>query len=266
MPTSTLEDVVRHERVYAILLSIFVVILVLTNIIGVKLFLAFPYSMSTACFGAACTLTSGIITYPITFLITDTVSELYGRKRADFMVFIGFAMSLVMVLLVQAVLALPGSPAWVNKDLGYTDVAGMQTAFESVFTLPGTLVFGSMTAYLCAQLLDNRMFHFWRRKTKGRHLWLRNNASTMVSQAADTVIVNTIFLKFGLGSSTLPKYLFSGLCLVYLFLYRHQPLDKPIHLQNLYVFLHQNQMGKFLLNDEFQIHFLTNQKHNHHLF
>ena len=199
MSNTALDDVVRHERVYAILLSIFVVILVLTNIIGVKLFLAFPHSMSTACFGAACTLTSGIITYPITFLITDTVSELYGRKRADFMVFIGFAMSLVMVLLVQAVLALPGSPAWVNKDLGYTDVAGMQTAFESVFTLPGTLVFGSMTAYLCAQLLDNRMFHFWRRKTKGKHLWLRNNASTMVSQAADTVIVNSIFLGFGLG-------------------------------------------------------------------
>ena len=115
------------------------------------------------------------------------------------MVFIGFAMSIVMVVLVQAVLALPGSPAWVNKDLGYTDVAGMQNAFESVFTLPGTLVFGSMTAYLCAQLLDNRMFHYRRRRTKGRHLWLRNNASTMVSQAADTVIVNTIFLKFGLG-------------------------------------------------------------------
>ena len=199
MTNTTLDDVVRHERVYAILLSVFVVILVLTNIIGVKLFHAFPNSMSTACFGAACTLTSGIITYPITFLITDTVSELYGRKRADFMVFVGFAMSLVMVLLVQAVLALPGSPAWVNKDLGYTDVAGMQTAFESVFTLPGTLVFGSMTAYLCAQLLDNRMFHFWRRKTKGKHLWLRNNASTMVSQAADTVIVNSIFLGFGLG-------------------------------------------------------------------
>ena len=199
MTDTSVRDVVRHERVYAILLSVFVVILVLTNIIGVKLFLAFPSVLGTACFGAACTLTSGIITYPITFLITDTVSELYGRKRADFMVFVGFAMSIVMVVLVQAVLALPGSPAWVNKDLGYTDVAGMQNAFESVFTLPGTLVFGSMTAYLCAQLLDNRMFHYWRRRTKGRHLWLRNNASTMVSQAADTVIVNTIFLKFGLG-------------------------------------------------------------------
>ena len=197
MRPTDIGEVVRHERVYAILLSVFVVILVLTNIIGVKLFTAFPNSLETACFGGACTLTSGIVTYPLTFLITDTVSELYGRKRADFMVFVGFAMSLVMVVLVQLVIALPGSPVWVNKDLGFSDVASMQTAFESVFTLPGTLVLGSMTAYLCAQLLDNRMFHFWKARTKGKHLWLRNNASTMVSQAADTVIVNSIFLGYG---------------------------------------------------------------------
>ncbi len=226
MNEAGISEVVRHERVYAILLSVFVVILVLTNIIGVKLFIAFPNLLGSACFGGACTLTSGIITYPLTFLITDTVSELYGRKRADFMVFVGFAMSLVMVVLVQIVLALPGSPAWVNQSLGYTDVAGMQNAFESVFTLPGTLVFGSMTAYLCAQLLDNRMFHFWKAKTKGKHLWLRNNASTMVSQAADTLIVNAIFLGYGLG---LPWPVVGQIMLaVYLFKLLIAAVDTPL--------------------------------------
>ena len=75
----------------------------------------------------------------------------------------------------------------------------MQRAFESVFTLPGVLIFGSMTAYLVAQLMDVSLFHFWKRLTRGRHLWLRNNASTMVSQLVDTIIVNSIFLGFGLG-------------------------------------------------------------------
>jgi uncharacterized integral membrane protein (TIGR00697 family) len=75
----------------------------------------------------------------------------------------------------------------------------MQKAFESVFTLPGVLIFGSMTAYLAAQLLDVRLFHFWKRVTRGRHLWLRNNASTMISQLVDTIIVNSIFLGVGLG-------------------------------------------------------------------
>ncbi|HAA91079.1 MAG TPA: hypothetical protein DCS82_11050 [Rhodospirillaceae bacterium] len=75
----------------------------------------------------------------------------------------------------------------------------MQTAYESVFTLPGVLIAASMTAYMAAQLLDVRLFHFWKRITEGRHLWLRNNASTMVSQLVDTIIVNSIFLKWGLG-------------------------------------------------------------------
>jgi hypothetical protein len=104
-----------------------------------------------------------------------------------------------MLVVVQIVVALPGSPHWVNEGLGFDTPAAMQTAFESVFTLPGTLVLGSMSAYLVAQLLDNKLFHLLRRRTEGRHLWLRNNGSTMVSQAADTVIVNSIFLGWGLG-------------------------------------------------------------------
>ena len=85
-----------------------------------------------------------------------------------------------------------------SKSSGYESVEGMQQAWESVFTLPGILIFASMTAYLVAQLMDNRLFHFWRRVTKGKHLWLRNNGSTWISQFFDTVIVNSIFLGFGL--------------------------------------------------------------------
>ena len=88
-----------------------------------------------------------------------------------------------------------------NRDLGFTDVAGMQRAFETVFTLPGVLVAASMSAYLTAQLLDNRLFHLWRRLTKGKHLWLRNNGSTVLSQFVDTVLVNSIFLGWGMGLS-----------------------------------------------------------------
>jgi len=115
------------------------------------------------------------------------------------MVILGFFASLLMLLIVQFVVALNGSPVWINQTLGYTTVPEMQTAFESVFTLPGTLVVGSMSAYLVAQLLDVRLYHFWRKKTAGKHLWLRNNGSTWVSQFVDTIIVNSIFLGFGLG-------------------------------------------------------------------
>ncbi len=189
----------RSAAVFSVLMAAFVVVLVLTNIIGVKLFLAFPESMPNGLFGEAITLTTGLITYPITFLLTDVVCEVYGRRKANLMVITGFVMSLLMLVLVQISVVLPGSPAWPAGSPDYGTVGEMQAAFESVFTLPSVLVFGSMSAYLAAQLLDVRLFHFWKRVTNGRHLWLRNNASTMVSQLVDTIIVNSIFLGFGLG-------------------------------------------------------------------
>lgn len=189
----------KSATVFAVLMAAFVVVLVLTNIIGVKLFLAFPETLPKGIFGEAITLTTGLITYPITFLLTDIVCEVFGRKRANLMVVTGFVMSLVSLVLIHIALVLPGSPAWPLGNAGYETIAEMQKAFESVFTLPGILIFGSMTAYLVAQLLDVRMFHFWKRVTDGKHLWLRNNASTIVSQLVDTIIVNSIFLGFGLG-------------------------------------------------------------------
>ncbi|MEL0114262.1 MAG: queuosine precursor transporter [Rickettsiales bacterium] len=189
----------KAETAFSVLMAGFVVVLVLTNIIGVKLFLAFPELLPNGLFGEPITLTTGILTYPVTFLLTDIVCEVYGQKRANLMVITGFVMSLMSLVLVQIALAVPGSPVWPTGHPSYETVEAMQTAFDSVFTLPGILVFASMSAYLVAQLMDVRLFHFWKRVTHGRHLWLRNNASTMVSQFVDTIIVNSIFLGFGLG-------------------------------------------------------------------
>ncbi len=183
----------RFERVYLVLASAFVVVLVLTNIIGIKLFAA-PHDP------ASFALTTGIITYPLTFVITDLVSEIYGKKRADFMVLIGFAMSLLMLVIVQIAIRVPAHPYWVPGEGGFYDsVEGYQTAFESVFSLGPVLVIGSMSAYLCAQLTDNWLFHFWKRRTGGKHLWLRNNGSTVFSQLVDTLVVNSILFYIGFG-------------------------------------------------------------------
>jgi len=189
----------RSEKVYCVLISTFVVLLVITNIIGVKLFLAFPAAIPNGLFGEPITLTTGLITYPLTFLLTDFVCEVYGRRRANLMVFTGFGLSILTLLFIQVALALPGAPAWSSGHEHFGTIREMQIAYESVFTLPGVLIFASMTAYLIAQLIDVRLYHFWKRVTSGRHLWLRNNASTMFSQLIDTIIVNSIFLKWGMG-------------------------------------------------------------------
>ena len=87
------------DRVYVTCVSIFVTLLVLTNIIGPKLFK--PPFFEKDFFGSDIGLTAGILTYPLTFLVTDVVSEVFGKKRADRMVFLGFLMSLLMLGIVQ---------------------------------------------------------------------------------------------------------------------------------------------------------------------
>ena len=185
-------------KVYAILMSIFVVMLVLTNIIGTKIFLLFPKVLPNGLFGVPISLTAGIITYPITFLVTDVTSEIFGKKRASLMVLTGFFCSILTLIIITIVLKLYPSDVWLSGS-SYENLSEMEMAFSTVFTLPGILIFASMSAYLIAQLIDIRIFHFIKKITNSKFLWLRNNLSTMVSQLIDTIIVNSIFLGYGMG-------------------------------------------------------------------
>ena len=178
----------KTEKAYNAFMVIFITMIVLTNIIGVKLFEV-----------NSVTLTTGIITYPLTFLITDIVCEVFGKKRASLMVVLGFFASILSLVFINLAVMLPGSEVWINNSLGYNSIKDMQNAYESVFTLPGFLISASMLAYLVAQLIDVRIFHYLKKVTNEKKLWLRNNLSTMFSQLIDTIIVNSIFLYFGLN-------------------------------------------------------------------
>lgn len=215
-----------YERVYLVLASVFVVSLVLTNIVGIKLFQA-PFNPEFA-------LTTGILTYPVTFLVTDLVSEVYGKRRADFMVVVGFCMSLLMLAIVQLAVRVPPHPFWVPADGAFYETHGAyQHAFESVFSLNGLLLVGSMLAYLSAQLCDNWLYHFWKDLTKGKHLWLRNNGSTWVSQLVDTSVVNSILFYIGFGMD-----FWSGITImatIYCYKVALAVLDTPLIYLGVYV-------------------------------
>ena len=122
-----------------------------------------------------------VIAYPLTFLVTDTIAELYGRRTATRVVWLGFAMNVLMVALIYLGKIIPSASLWRGQD-------AYNTMLESV----PRIVLASMLAYLASQHHDVFAFHFWKRLTKGRALWLRNNASTMVSQGIDTVLFITI--------------------------------------------------------------------------
>ncbi len=138
----------------------------------------------------------GVLPYPVTFLCTDRLSELYGRRRASQVVWMGLALNLWLVFIL-----------WLGGVLPGVDAGADRTPPIHVFTEVRLLTFAavtaSMVAYLSAQFVDVYLFHFWKRLTRGKHLWLRNNASTLVSQLVDTiaVILVTHFLAQGLPIS-----------------------------------------------------------------
>ena len=122
----------------------------------------------------------GMLPYPITFLCTDFLSEFYGKRRANFVVWLGLVINVWVVFFLWLGGALPGAGGPGSDD--------GQVFFE-VRRLAFGAVTASMIAYLTAQFIDVYLFHFWKQITAGRHLWLRNNGSTMISQAVDTVAV-----------------------------------------------------------------------------
>ena len=163
----------RAERLYLLLAGVFLGALVMTNAIAGKFFVLFGQELS-----------AGIIAYPVTFLCTDLISELYGRKRATLVVKVGFVVSVFVTAVV-----------WIANVAPIYDRSPVtDEAFNMVFGLLPGIVFGSMIAYLIAQFFDVQIFEFWRNLTNGRHLWLRNNGSTILSQMVDTVLVVTIAL------------------------------------------------------------------------
>jgi len=135
---------------------------------------------------------AGVVAYPFTFLATDLISELFGRKRAQMLVWVGFGMNVFMLLLMSINHWLPNS----------SGVSGGLDLFEGVYQFMVGNTIASMIAYLIAQSVDVRLYHFWKRLTKGKHLWLRNNASTTVSQLVDsTAIITILYLAGDLGDA-----------------------------------------------------------------
>lgn len=145
-------------------------------------------------------ISAGVLPYPITFLITDILSEIYGKKKTARIVWAGFGASLFVLgvlILAQQFTAIEGSP--VDDD-----------TFNKVFGNSWRVIFASMTAYLCAQLIDVRIYHFWKEKTAGKHLWIRNNFSTVFSQLVDTTLVVCVLFLGVRSHSDILQFILDG--------------------------------------------------------
>jgi uncharacterized integral membrane protein (TIGR00697 family) len=167
--------------IYMILAALFIASLVASNLIFKKFFFWDFFGLYTF------EISVGILPYPITFLITDTISEIYGKKKANQVVTVGIFASLFTLLII---LVSDAVPAIENSPIG-------NEVFSNVFGSTGIAVSASMIAYLLAQYIDISIYHFWKRLTNGKHLWLRNNFSTFSSQFVDTITVIGLLSIFG---------------------------------------------------------------------
>lgn len=176
----------RREKVFLVLAGLFLGSLTMLNILGITRFVDLSFTL----FGVTIPmpLAIGVLPYPLTFLCTDFLSEIYGRRRANRVVWTGLLLNawVVFILWLGSVLP-PELP--LDPQTGLPPLGEHGRVFFEVKRLALGAVGASMAAYVTAQFCDVWLFHFWKRVTKGRHLWLRNNGSTMVSQVVDAVAV-----------------------------------------------------------------------------
>ena len=184
----------RREKVFLVLAGTFLCAMTLLNVIGITRFIQLgPMALAV-----------GVLPYPLTFLCTDLICELYGKARANFLVTVGLGLNFLILFVLFLGNAIPAVPAenmppWQvlqlaapvslpNGDM-VEDSVGL---YQLIYATTSGAVFASMMAYIAAQYCDVQLFHFWKRVTKGKYLWVRNNFSTLMSQMVDSIMVITV--------------------------------------------------------------------------
>ena len=207
-PIEASELQARRERVFLVLAGLFLGSLTMLNILGISRFIVL-FSINPLESGwqwnwgqwgqYSFALAVGVLPYPITFLCTDLICEFYGRRRANWVVTVGLLLNIWVVFILWLAGVLPEVPA-MDPATGLPPIDSLTVdgnglidnngfAFYRIRMLTFGAVVASMLAYLAAQFCDVYLFHFWKRLTKGKWLWLRNNGSTMISQLVDTIAV-----------------------------------------------------------------------------
>jgi len=178
----------RREVVFIILSGLFLGTLASFNILGISRQIDLSFSI----FGLSIPFVVfvGVLPYPITFLCTDFISELYGKKRATTVVWVGLLLNIWVLFIMWVGGALPPHPVMGPDGLPALD--DTNRTFFQIRQWTGIATLGSMIAYLTAQFIDVHVFHLIRRLTKGKMLWLRNNGSTLTSQMVDSIAVVSI--------------------------------------------------------------------------
>jgi uncharacterized integral membrane protein (TIGR00697 family) len=192
----------RPTRLFIVLTVFLVGSALIAEFVGVKIFALEPTlgvpTFNWQLFGQSGSLsfTSGVLLWPIVFLMTDIINEYFGRRGVRFVSWLTAALIVYAFAAAYMAIALTPAQFWVgvNESRGVPD---MQAAFANVFGQGMWTIAGSLTAFLVGQLIDVAVFHRIRVATGERWIWLRATGSTAVSQLIDSFIV--LYIAFVLG-------------------------------------------------------------------
>ncbi|MDH4247799.1 MAG: queuosine precursor transporter [Deltaproteobacteria bacterium] len=160
----------RALPLYLLLSMVFVAALLTANMISGKIISL-----------AGLFVPAGVLAYSITFAVTDVICEVWGNQRTQWVVRAGFLVQVLVLLLVQAAIYMPAAPFWPAQE-----------AYAAILGGTGRIIVGSLTAYAVSQTLDVYLYGWLKQRFNSRHLWLRNNVATFVSQLVDTSLFITI--------------------------------------------------------------------------
>ncbi len=178
----------RAYRFFDLLLAIFVVVLLISNLVGQKICAFGPFRVSGA-----------QLLFPITYIFGDVFTEVYGFAASRRAIWIGFLASGLLAIMGLITVALPPAPDWPN-----------QAAFATVFNFIPRLVIASLIAFWCGEFANSYVMAKMKILTRGRHLWTRTVGSTVVGQAVDTVVLMVLAFGGTLNAKLIATLILSG--------------------------------------------------------
>ncbi len=178
----------RREVVFIILSGFFLGTLAVLNILGISRQIDLSFTIAGA--RIPFIVFVGVLPYPLTFLCTDFISELYGKKRANTVVWVGLLLNVWVIFILWIGGILPPRPELLENGLPALEDPSRVFFQIRKWTVSATIA--SMIAYLTAQFVDVHIFHLIRKRTRGKMLWLRNNGSTLTSQMVDSIAVISV--------------------------------------------------------------------------
>ncbi len=217
---------------------------IIAEFIGVKIFsLEKTFGLKTAninLFGVdqlSFNLTAGVLLWPFVFIMTDIINEYYGKKGVRLLSYLAAAMIVYAFIMVYLSINTTGADFWIGSS-EKKGVPNMQTAFQEIFGQGLWIIIGSLVAFLLGQLIDVWVFHYIKKKSGNRWLWLRSTGSTLVSQFIDSFVV--LFIAFYIGNNWSFKLVMAICIMNYIYKFTIALLLTPL----LYV-IHQ-QIDRFL--------------------